>query len=151
MAVIPGFPLRMSVRIAGQIAREFNDPDSTNVDSSGLPTASCYIESKADAEFSIEVAMTDAYGVAPPHDIFITVISIDGAPVSSLCSPPGTITQATSHVHSQTQIPSLVNGTLVCNRFAFGSVNTGMNTPPTIETVVNIASSGRPSTRTCGS
>ncbi|KAH7155352.1 hypothetical protein B0J13DRAFT_521506 [Dactylonectria estremocensis] len=68
MAVLPGIPgLSVSIRVEGEIATEYEDPDEHPPCKSGARSTHCLIESKAGAEFNILMTLTPDYVPIPGH------------------------------------------------------------------------------------
>ncbi|KAK2693115.1 hypothetical protein QWA68_009741 [Fusarium oxysporum] len=90
MAVLDEVPLVTArVRVAGELATEYDPLDNQesviNLDKEGtrIPTRNCYIESKAGAEFAVEVTVSDKYRLPHSHDTLIAEVSIDSQVMES--------------------------------------------------------------------
>ncbi|KAH6990665.1 hypothetical protein BKA56DRAFT_213412 [Ilyonectria sp. MPI-CAGE-AT-0026] len=79
MAVLPGVTgISACIRVAGEVATEYQDPEQQSDSESGKPSSHCYIESRAGLEFGIETTVTRGYDLKHGHDHLIIWPTIDG-------------------------------------------------------------------------
>lgn len=118
MPEIPG--LTVSVTVAGQIAREYNDPDSPA--EVGIPTTSCYIESKSGAEFAIETRITPDFELSGNFDLVIVRVTIDGAYAHGKVLDPK---ETSFNTISSQYVSSKKAGYVEDRNFVFSPINKG--------------------------
>ncbi|KAK7413074.1 hypothetical protein QQX98_008082 [Neonectria punicea] len=86
MAVLPGVPgLSVNIRVAGEIATEYQDAHDDNAADVDDTSTRCYIESKAGAEFAIELTVTPEYRLGGRYNGLAEFPSIDGKTTSGKC------------------------------------------------------------------
>ncbi|KAH7156167.1 hypothetical protein EDB81DRAFT_880496 [Dactylonectria macrodidyma] len=79
MAVLPGIPgLSVSIGVEGVIATEYDDPEEHPPCKYGARSTHCFIESKAGAEFNIQMTLTPDYVPIPGHTNVYAHPIIDG-------------------------------------------------------------------------
>ncbi|KFA74643.1 hypothetical protein S40288_03195 [Stachybotrys chartarum IBT 40288] len=84
MAVIAKIEgLSVSVEVAGQVATEHDDPDDGEPNASGVPTKTCYIESKSGAAFAVVARIDTTHKIRLVHDALAVTLYIDGQLVAS--------------------------------------------------------------------
>lgn len=115
---MPG--LSVSVTVAGQVAREYNDPDSpAEVDKC---TTSCYIESKSGAEFAIETRIASNFKFSGNRDRFVTRVFVDGVYAAGVVHDPKNNSSSTvSSRYSSTTSAGCVEE----SKFVFSPINKG--------------------------
>lgn len=118
MPEIPG--LSVIVRVAGQVACEYNDPD--NPVDGGAGTTSCYIESKSGAEFEIETRITPDFRLSGNSDRIVVRVSIDGAVVYGKVFNPK---EKRFNVISSFYVSSTRAGYIETRNFVFSPINKG--------------------------
>ncbi|KPM40614.1 hypothetical protein AK830_g5938 [Neonectria ditissima] len=115
MAILPGVPgLSVHIRVAGEIATEYQDPHEVeNADLDSVHSC-CYIESKAGDTFSIELTATPEYGLDTRFQGLCMNPSLDGKKVTGrriLLLPhrekPETLAQ--TGIHLSSDVPNMVN------------------------------------------
>ncbi|KAI1418259.1 hypothetical protein F5Y13DRAFT_199328 [Hypoxylon sp. FL1857] len=84
MAIIPDFPgAEVTVHICGEVASEYDDPNTTGQkqkqdENAGAKVCSKYIECKDDAPFSIHLKVTNQYKWAHRNQFLAIEVYIDG-------------------------------------------------------------------------
>ncbi|KAF9772800.1 hypothetical protein IL306_009440 [Fusarium sp. DS 682] len=85
MAVLDEVPhVTARIRVAGELATEYDPLDDqesvVNLDEkdSKIPTKFCYIESKSNAEFAVEVQVSHKYQFSHSHNVLVVNVDIDG-------------------------------------------------------------------------
>lgn len=88
MAVLQQVPgLSVNVKVAGQVATEYNDPHEHEVENDQYPVSRCYIESKSAAQFGIETTIEYRYLFPLGLDTLLMYVYIDGAYVGGSANP----------------------------------------------------------------
>lgn len=123
--------MHVHVRVVGQIAQELSDPVSSLTEETQIPSTRCYIESKDNAEYFIEVIVPGQYHIPPSHDTLILATKIDGKQVMSSCfSKKKLSSMPFIHTkHSETTSLAKDGKNLVRNGFIFSPTTTGKTDP----------------------
>ena len=86
MAVLSKIPgVSVEVRIAGEKAKEYDDPDAHASMPSDIPASSHYIESRSGAPFSIHFQVTDKYKKRDSETIVVFYVYIDDDFIGGKC------------------------------------------------------------------
>ncbi|KAK5997977.1 hypothetical protein PT974_00345 [Cladobotryum mycophilum] len=81
MAVIPEIPgIKVNVKVAGQVAKEYAAPDDeeASCSESDVPSHSCYIESITGSRFTVEVKFTKEFKLPRGKNCASAELSLDG-------------------------------------------------------------------------
>ncbi|KAM0296848.1 hypothetical protein ACHAO9_000495 [Fusarium lateritium] len=136
MAVLDEVPhIIARVRVAGELAIEYKPLDDQDIavisdqEVPKVPTAHCYIESKSDAQFIIEVTVTSNFKFPKDHDCITANAHIDG---QWMCG----MVHHKSDFYDQPQTISLSyarqdgpSGTPVGKNFFFAAITKNCDTP----------------------
>lgn len=115
MAVLPGVPgISVCIKVAGEIATEYQDPEQQPDSESDTPSSHCYIESRAGSEFAIQTTVAPEYRLKRGHNSLVTYPSIDGNRSSGSISGLAPVrvhvdTSVQSSAFTASDTPSMVN------------------------------------------
>ncbi|KAL6413742.1 hypothetical protein AUP68_03269 [Ilyonectria robusta] len=115
MAVLPGVPgISVCIRVAGEVAIEYQDPEQQPDSESDNPSSHCYIESRGGSEFAIETTVAPEYRLQRGHNSLLVNPIIDGNSTSGnirgLASVRGHVDiTVLSSAYTTSDTPNMVN------------------------------------------
>ncbi|KAH7001725.1 hypothetical protein EDB80DRAFT_686659 [Ilyonectria destructans] len=115
MAVLPGVPgISVCIRVAGEVATEYQDPEQHPDSGSDKPSSHRYIESRAGSEFAIETTVAPEYRLRHGHNSLVVRPGLDGnfqiGSIEDLASVRGHAhTSVYSGAYTASNTPNMVN------------------------------------------